>query len=134
MFTQIKTSFKNKEIVSLLTRKLSLGKENAIARMAYTYSLSKELKLNLSDIKDSKGKEYSKSVLFGDHIDIYVGMLCVHYGLYKTDKNIPKYIKMHIDYGLEILNEELIENPKQEGFDYLKGKISEGLVEINKIE
>ena len=37
MFTQIKTSKENKDIVSQLTRKLGLGTENIIARIAYTY-------------------------------------------------------------------------------------------------
>ena len=40
MFTQIKTSKENKEVVSLLTRKLGFGAENVIARVAFTYSLS----------------------------------------------------------------------------------------------
>jgi DNA sulfur modification protein DndE len=107
MFTQIKTSKENKEVVALLTRKLGLGTENVIARIAYTYSLSKDRKLDLNSIKDSSGKEYSKSVLFGEYYDIYIGLLCVHYGLYKTDKDIARYIKMHIDDGLQLLNDEV---------------------------
>jgi DNA sulfur modification protein DndE len=130
MFKQIKTSKANKELVSQLTRKLSLGKENVIARIAFTYSLSKDNKLDLNNILDSGGKEYSKSVLFGDNIDIYLGLLCTHYGLYKTDKNIPKYIKMHIDDGLDLINSELIENPKFDGFDFLIDKINVGLINI----
>ena len=56
MFTQIKTSKENKEVVALLTRKLGLGTENVIARIAYTYSLSQDKKLDLNDIKDAGGK------------------------------------------------------------------------------
>jgi DNA sulfur modification protein DndE len=130
MFKQIKTSKNNKELVSQLTRKLDLGKENVIARIALTYSLSRESKLNLNDIQDSQGKEYSKTVLFGDNLDIYIGLICTHYNLYKTDKNISKYIKMHIDNGLEVLNEELIKNPKFDGFDFLIEKINTGLKEL----
>jgi hypothetical protein len=51
MFTQINTSKENKEIVSLLTRKLNLGTENIVARIAYTYSLSQDKKLDLNKIK-----------------------------------------------------------------------------------
>lgn len=127
MFTQIKTSKENKEVVTLLTRKLGLGTENVIARIAYTYSLSKDRKLDLNSIKDSSGKEYSKSVLFGEYYDIYIGLLCVHYGLYKTDKDIVRYIKMHIDDGLQLLNDEVNERSNIDGFDFLTEKINFGL-------
>jgi len=127
MFTQIKTSRKNKEVVALLTRKLGLGTENMIARMAFTYSLSQDKKLDLNDIKDAGGKEYSKSVLFGEYYDIYLGLLCVHYGLYKTDKDIGRYIKMHVDEGLELLNQEVNERSNIDGFDFLTEKINNGI-------
>lgn len=132
MFTQIKTSKENKEVVSKLTRKLNLGTENVIARIAFAYSLSRDRKLNLSEVQDAGGKEYSKSVLFGEYYDIYMGMLCVHYGLYKTDKDLPKYVKMHVDNGLELINYELNENSNLEGFAYIVGKISSGLMQIEK--
>ncbi len=130
MFTHIKTSKENRELVSKLTRKLNLGTENIIARIAYTYSLSRERILDLSEIKNSQGKEYSKAVLFGNNLPYYVSLACVHYGLYKTDKDIPKYIKMHIDDGLELINEELEENPNLDGFDFVIEKIEEGLNKI----
>lgn len=127
MFTQIKTSRENKEIVALLTRKLGLGTENVIARIAFSYSLSQDKRLNLNDIKDAGGKEYSKSVLFGDYYDIYLGLLCVHYGLYKTDKDIGRYIKMHVDDGLQLLNDEVNERSNVDGFDFLSEKINNGM-------
>lgn len=127
MFTQIKTSKENKEVVALLTRKLGLGTENVIARIAYTYSLSKDKKLDLNDIKDAGGKEYSKSVLFGEYYDIYLGLVCVHYGLYKTDKDIGRYIKMHVDDGLQLLNNEVDERSNIDGFDFLSEKINNGM-------
>jgi DNA sulfur modification protein DndE len=127
MFTQIKTSKENKEIVSHLTRKLGLGTENIIARIAYSYSLSKGNQLNLNNIENSMGKEYSKSVLFGDYADIYIAMVCSHYNLYKTDKDIAKYIKMHVDQGLQLLNKEVEELSNIDGFDFLSEKINDGL-------
>jgi DNA sulfur modification protein DndE len=127
MFTQIKTSKENKEVVSLLTRKLGLGTENVIARIAFTYSLSQDKKLDLNEIKDGGGKEYSKSVLFGDYYDMYLGLLCVHYGLYKTDKDIGRYIKMHVDEGLQLLNVEVNERSNIDGFDFLSEKINYGM-------
>ena len=52
------------------------------------------------------------------------------YGLYKTDKDIPKYVKLHIDDGLQLMNEELHDNPNLNGYDYLIDKINLGLEDI----
>ena len=130
MFTSIKTSKVNKDIVTDLSRKFNLGAENIIARIALTYSLSQDRKLSLADISDSQGKEYSKNVLFGSNLPYYVGLICVKYGLYKTDKDIPKYIKLHIDDGLQLMNKELRDNPNLNGYDYLIDKITNGLENI----
>lgn len=127
MFTSIKTSKVNKDIVTDLSRKFNLGAENIIARIALTYSLSQDRKLSLADIADSQGKEYSKNVLFGNNIPYYIGLICVKYGLYKTDKDIPKYIKLHVDDGLQLMNKELRDNPNLNGYDYLIDKIETGL-------
>ena len=127
MFTSIKTSKVNKDIVTDLSRKFNLGAENIIARIALTYSLSQDRKLSLVDIADSQGKEYSKNVLFGSSLPYYIGLICVKYGLYKTDKDIPKYIKLHVDDGLQLMNKELRDNPNLNGYDYLIDKIETGL-------
>lgn len=130
-FTHIKTSSDNKVRVTELTRKLQLGPENVIARIALTYSLAKDKKLQLENIQNSSGKEYSKNVLFGTNAPYYVALICTHYNLYRTDKDIPKYIKMHIDDGLELIDEEMQNNPNLNGFDFLVEKIDEGLSKIN---
>lgn len=122
-FTNIKTSAANKDVVTELTRKLSLGPENVIARLALCYSLSTEIKFNIKDIQDSKGKEYNKQVLFGHNFEYYLAMVCTHYGVYKTDKDIPKYIKMHIDHGLELIDNEFKKNVTLTSFDFLINKI-----------
>ena len=106
----VRTSKENREIVANLSRKLSLGSENHIARIAFAYSLSKE-KLNLLDIKNSSGKEYSKSVFFGDNYKLYTGLISVKYGLHSSDKDIPRYIKLHVDDGL-IRLDSLFKNKK----------------------
>ena len=131
MFTHIKTSKDNKVLVTELTRKLNLGTENIIARIAFAYSLSKDRKFSILDIKDAGGKEYSKNVLFGNNYPYYRALLCTHYGFYKTDKDIPKYFKMHIDDGIELIAKELEDNPNLNGFDYLIDKIEIGLNEID---
>lgn len=102
----IKTSTENRQVVTQLSRKLGLGSENHIARIALAYSLENDEKLNLADIKNSGGKEYSKSVFFGNYYELYVGLVCVKYGLHSSDVDIPKYIKMHVDAGLEYLSQQ----------------------------
>jgi DNA sulfur modification protein DndE len=130
MFTHIKTSTENKLIVSELTRKFNLGTENLIARIAFSYSLKSGIKFNPLDVKDSGGKEYSKSVLFGNYYSVYLSMICTHYQIDTFNKDLPRFIKIHIDHGLEIINQEVKENPNLIGFDYLIEKIENGLREI----
>jgi len=127
MFSHIKTSKENKEVVTLLTNKLNLGAENVIARIALTYSLSLGEKLNIKDIQNSSGKEYSSKVLFGEYKDYYVGMTALHYNLHISDKDLPKYIKMHIDEGLALFNDELQSNPNLDGFEFLREKTETSL-------
>jgi DNA sulfur modification protein DndE len=131
MFTHIRTSKENREVVAKLTRRLNLGTENIISRIALAHSLSQDRKLNLEDVQNSSGKDYSKAVLFGDYLDYYLGMVALHYGIHITDKDLPKYIKMHIDDGLQLLNEELNQRSNIDGFDFLVEKIELGLNELN---
>ena len=107
MFTQIKTSLQNKDNVIDLTRKFNLGAENIIARIAIAYSLKSGKKFSPLDVKDSGGKEYSKKVLFGSNYNIYLAMLCTHYNIEDTDKDIPRYLKIHLDDGLEMIAQDI---------------------------
>ena len=124
MFTHIRTSKNNREVVAKLTRRLNLGTENIISRIALAHSLSKDRKLDLKNIQNSSGKDYSKAVLFGSYLDYYLGMVALHYDIHISDKDLPKYIKMHIDDGLNLINKELEDNPNIDGFDYLVDKIN----------
>jgi DNA sulfur modification protein DndE len=130
MFTHIRTSKENRELVAKLTRRLNLGTENHISRIALAHSLSKDRKLKIEEVQNSSGKEYTKSVLFGQYLDYYLGLVALHYGIHITDKDLPKYIKMHIDDGLQLLNEELGQRSNIEGFDFLVEKIENGLAEL----
>lgn len=134
MLKHIKTSRANKEVVSKLTRKLNLGAENIIARLALSYSLSRNNELSLVDIKDSKGKEYAKEVLFGEYIDYYVGMVALHYNLHVSNKDLPKYIKMHIDDGLDLLNSEFEDGANLDQFDFISSIMNSGFSEIMESE
>lgn len=127
MFSQIRTSKINKDNVTNLTRKFGLGAENVIARIALAYSLGSGNKFKLTDVKDSGGKEYSRKILFGNYYDIYEAMLCTLYNIKSTDKDIPRYFKIHLDDGLEMISEDVKKNPNLMGFDYLTDKIKDGL-------
>lgn len=127
MFTHIRTSKENRDVVAQLTRKLNLGTENIISRIALTYSLSKDKKLKIKDIQNSSGKEYSRSVLFGDYLDYYLGMVALHYDIHISDKDLGKYVKLHIDDGLQLLNDEINSNSNIDGFDFLVEKVDSAL-------
>ena len=130
MFTQIKTSIKNKEAVTVLTRKFGLGAENVIARIAIAYSQQSDAHFSPLAIKDSGGKEYSKNVLFGTLYPIYAAIMCKHYGIRLSDKDLPRYFKLHLDDGLERIMKDVADNPNLVGFDYLFDRIKNGLDEV----
>lgn len=130
MIGQIKTSTENKERVTRLTRKFGLGAENIIARIAIAYSLKQGEHFDPTKVKDSGGKEYSRNVLFGNLFPLYLSMVCEHYQIKSTDKDLPRYFKLHLDDGLELIDKDVKDNPNLVGFDYLFDKIHEGLSEI----
>ena len=119
MFNNIKTSSANKERVTWLTRKLNLGTENVVARLAVSRSLDVDGKLSLDEIQNSGGKEYSRRVLLGEYEEVYLGMIATKYDLHRSDERISKYLKLHLDAGIELIFEELQENPNIDSFDYL---------------
>jgi len=130
IFSHIKTSSKNREIVVELTRKFNLGAENIIARIAIGYSLQSGVKFVPTEVKDSGGKEYSRSVLFGNYYSIYEALICTYYQTNNNNKDLPRYFKMHLDHGLGLIYQDVIDNPNLVGYDYLFDKIQSGLSEI----
>jgi DNA sulfur modification protein DndE len=133
MLINIRTSEANKPIVQDLTRRLNLGTENVVSRIAFSYSISKNIKLNLEiDLLDSKGKEYKDDILFGRYRDYYIALICQHYGLYKSDKDIGRYIKMHIDHGLILMNKLFEENKNYSGLDFLLENIENGIEKLEE--
>lgn len=127
MLPNIKTSKANKELVTKLTQKLNLGAENVVARIAFSYSLSKNTNLELSKIQDSNGKEYSAKVLFGAYEDLYIALIAVNYNLQSSDKNLSRYIKMHIDDGLEKIARKIEGNDQITGNDFLVNEIEQSI-------
>lgn len=133
MLINLRTSEANKVVVQELTRRLNLGTENVVSRIAFAYSLSKGVKLNLEqDLKDSRGKEYKDDILFGKYREYYIAMVCQHYSLYKSDKDIGKYIKMHIDHGLTLMNKLFEDNKNYSGLDFLLENIERGIEKLEE--
>ena len=127
MLKSIKTSESNRTVVAELTNKLNMGPENIIARLALAYSVSQGRKLNLSQIADSKGKEYSSNVLFGENQEIYAAIICQLYNINAANFDVPKYIKMHIDDGLELINSMIQDNLNLPVFDFVLDQVERGL-------
>lgn len=137
MQINIKTSERNQDVVRRLTTKLPYGtKENVIARIALGYSLQTGKKFQTGDFNsyDSKGKEYKDHILFdAKYRDFYIALICQHYGLYKTDDNIPKYIKLHIDHGLELMDTIFQDNYNYTFFDFLVEYIEKGTLALTDL-
>lgn len=114
-----------------MTKKLNLGAENIIARIAFAHSLAQDRKMDLKKISDSRGKEYSSKVLFGEYSDFYVGMICVTYNLHKSDKDIARYVKMHIDDGLELIGKKIDLKSTITGTEFLTNEIEKGIKYLN---
>lgn len=132
MFPHIKTSKANREVVAKLTQRLNLGTENMISRIALVYSLSKDRILNLKDLKDSGGKEYAQQVLLGNEADYYLGMLALHYQIHINNPDMPKYVKLHVDDGLSLIDEMLSNQQNIEGFDFLVELIGQGIAQLKE--
>lgn len=103
MFSSVKTSEDNREVITELTNNLALGKENVIARIAFAYSIAQKKRLSLLEIQDSKGKEYSRKVLFGDYESIYLALVCQTYQTTTSHPDLGKLVKLHLDDGLQRL-------------------------------
>lgn len=127
----IHTSAQNKEVVRELTRKLPTGtKENVIARIAIGYSLQTGKKFSKPEFNtyDSKGKEYKDHILFdARYRDMYIALICQHYEIYRTHDDIPKYVKLHVDHGLESINNLFENNAKFTFFDFLQEYLDRGI-------
>ncbi|MEO7047433.1 MAG: DndE family protein [Ferruginibacter sp.] len=135
MLINIRTSEANKVVVQDLTKRLNLGTENYVSRIAFSYSLSKGNILALDrDLADSKGKEYKDDILFGKYRHYYIAMICQHYGLHKADKDIGKYIKMHIDHGLTLMSRLFTENKNLNGLDFLMEYTEAGIEKLEENE
>ncbi len=131
MLKSIKTSESNRTIVAELTNKLNMGPENIIARIALAYSIAQGRRLDISQMADSKGKEYSGNVLFGDNQEIYTAVICQLYNINAANLDVPKYIKIHVDDGLELIQRMVQDNPNLAVFDFILDQVEKGLQTVS---
>ena len=131
MQINIKTSAKNQAVVSALTQKLPGGaKENIIARVALAHSLASGKRFTQNEFGkyDSQGKEYKDYFLFDAlYRDFYIALICQAYGVNKNSELIPKYVKLHIDHGLEQINYLFENRQNYTFFDFLMEYLGKGI-------
>lgn len=123
---RIKTTEANHQLIRDFTAKLRLPAENIIARIALSYSLSQHRKYQ-ANTNDSKGKEYADEILFGKQKPYFISLICQHYQISKHDPNIPKYIKYHVDDGLEMMGKFFESNQNHTIYDFLIEAIDRGI-------
>lgn len=136
MNINVKTSEENRDRVQQLTYKFGSNiKENVVARIAIAYSLAKGLSLDLkTDYADTKGKEYKDDVLLGTYRNLYIALICQHYGIHKNDGNIPRYVKMHLDHGLELMSKFFEQNPNHTSVEFLLENVDQGIEALEDAE
>ncbi len=131
----ISTSPENQALVKRLTQRMDLGTENHIALMALTYSLCQGHRLDLSqDLKPAGGKAYKAHILFGDYKAYYIALICQRYQIHKSDANVKKYLKLHIDDGLLRIHRFFEENKGASGADFLLESIGSGIYSTHEIQ
>jgi len=127
MFLGIRTSLQNRQRVAELTRRFGFRTENVVARIAFVYSLAQGKFGPGAALRDSKGKEYSSQVLFGSYLPVYVAMLCSTYEIPRNHQEIPRYVKLHLDDGIERLDALLAANPNDQPWDLFLQLVEDGL-------
>lgn len=127
MFNNVKTSKANRELVTQLTHRLNLGAENVIGRLAISFSLARDRKIDITRLQDAQGKEYTAKTLLGPYVDIYIAIVCTSYNIHKSDKDLGKYIKGHLDDGLLLINQEISKKGSITGNDFIINEVEKGL-------
>lgn len=127
MQINISTSEETEAILGRLSNRFSLASKNILMRIALAYSLSRGRKLNNIKPEDTKGNPYKEITLVGKYRSYYIALICQHYGIYKTDLDIPKYFKLHVDDGLRLLEKLFTESSNYSLSDFLLEHIERGI-------
>jgi len=127
MQINVSTSEETEAILGRLSQRFSLSSKNILMRIALTYSLTRGRKLHDNKPEDTKGNPYKEITVVGHYRSYYVALICQFYGIYKTDSDIPKYFKLHIDDGLRQLDKLFSESSNYNLSDFLLEHIERGI-------
>lgn len=72
--------------------------------------------------------------MFGRYKDIYIALVCQHYGISPDDPKLPQYVKAHVDHGIELIYNEVSQSSTIRGTDYLLKKVTDGIFELTSID
>ena len=139
MLINIKTSKENQDRIIKLSQKFLGAKErNIIARIALGFSLQTGKKFTQQELStySSDGQEYKDANLFKpEYKTLFIALVCQYYGISKDDENISRYIKTHIDHGVEMIYQLFEADDKYTIIDFLKDYLEKGIsfLEENKI-
>lgn len=134
MQINVSTSEETEAILSKLQNRFSIASKNILMRIALAHSLNRGRKLNTETPRDTKGNPYKEITIVGHYRNYYIALICQHYGIYKTDSDIPKYFKLHIDDGLLLLDKLFSESSNYGLSDYLLEHIERGLDSLEQFE
>ena len=129
----IKTTKVNHGVVKSLTSKYDFQNESIIAKIAINYSLQLDKVFKEDEFvgMDNSGKEYEEDTLFGgrDNYNLYKALFNQQYGRILGESEFNKLVKIHLDFGLEKLKEQIIDSDKGKNahVDYLMSIIKRGL-------
>jgi DNA sulfur modification protein DndE len=134
MQINVSTSEETEAILTRLQSRFSVSSKNILMRIALAYSLTRGRKLDLSKQEDTKGNPYKEVTVVGNYRSYYIALICQFYDIYKTDSDIPKYFKLHIDNGLRLLDKLFSESSNYNLSDFLLEHIERGLDSLEQTE
>ena len=129
----IKTNKENHSVVKRLKDKYDFPNQSIPAKIAINYSLQLNKTFNLDDYPnlDNSGMEYDENTLFGgrENYSFYRALFSQQYGRVLTEIEFNKIVKIHLDFGLELLKEQVLDTDrgKNSHIDYLMSLIKRGL-------
>jgi DNA sulfur modification protein DndE len=128
----IKTNKANHVVVRTLTTKFGFPNESIAAKIALNYSLQLNKTFDAGEAKDvdNAGKEYDENTLFGgrDNYILYRALFNQQYSRLLGDDEFYRLVKIHLDWGLEHLREEILDSDRGRNahVDYLLSIIRRG--------
>jgi DNA sulfur modification protein DndE len=132
----MKTNEANKSVITGLKQKFGFPHLHIPARIAITYSLQigKYFDVEKDLISDNNGQEIKDETLWGEingHSNkaVFKALFNQHYQNNLSDADFLKLIKLHLDFGLEELNQKIlrVDKGRNAHIDHLLSFVNKGL-------